>query len=142
VVDGWIKPIAQAATHWQFDSKSAAALLKDLQFNYRDVAEAAALTDQTAHQFRKTWIDTAFIQVHRFGARVLVATAAFAQIAEVWATAATSTAIGKQLNRPRWLCPNLEKMNHLTPSVILGSGTKKVRLYPRNAETLRRYNRG
>lgn len=141
VADGWLAPVSGTPSRWRFDRERVGALAELLRFEYRDVRNAIDVIGQTHFEFRRTWIDTGFVHTRQFGGRELIAVSDIDRIAELWRTAATGTAIGRTLNRTRWLCPNLQKMNKLQPTAILGSGSRKVRLYLRNAEPLDRYDR-
>lgn len=141
VADGWLAPVSGTPSRWRFDREGVDALAEQLRSDYRDVRNAIDVTGQTSSEFRRTWIDTGFVHTQRFGGRELIAVPDLERIAELWRASATGTAIGRSLNRARWLCPNLQKMNKLQPVVVLGSGTRRVRLYPRNAEPLGRYDR-
>jgi hypothetical protein len=140
IADGWISPISTSPTHWGFEPNRITELQGRLRDCYRDLSDAAKPTGQSVPEFRRTWIDTGFAAVRRFGTRLLIEATDLDRIVAIWNEAATSTAIGRGLSRGRWLCPNLQKMGMLQPVIILGSGNRRVRLYSRTAVELKRYD--
>lgn len=137
--DRWIEPLNVQARTLSFDRATATSLAERLAADYREISIAAKTTAQTVPAFRRTWIMTGFARVNRFGNRELITVADLERIESIWIEARSSSAIGSELGRTRSLCPNLQKMGELKPIRILGSGNKKIRLYPRNAEPLSRF---
>ncbi|WP_419616915.1 TniQ family protein [Thiolapillus sp.] len=139
VSQGWITPLDREARYLSFRKAEVLSLAARLNQNYQDLEIAAEATGQSVHAFRRTWIDTGFINGHRFGNRTIIAYSDLQKVLSVWDEAATGTEIGKQLGRHRYLCSNLKKMGRLKPCYVLGTGSKKVFLYPRNDPLLRHY---
>ena len=139
VSQGWITPLDREARYLSFRKAEVLSLATTLNQNYRDLEVAAKATGQSAHAFRRTWIDTEFISGHRFGNRTIITHTDLQKVLSVWEEAATGTEIGKQLGRHRHLCSNLKKMGRLKPCYVLGTGSKKVFLYPRNNPLLLHY---
>jgi hypothetical protein len=139
VANGWLSPISTAKTRWRFSEKEVSRLRDELLNHYCDLVDALKATGQSRAEFQRTWIDTGFAATRRFGTRTLIRESDLARIAEIWGMYGTSTAIGRDLKRRRWLCPNLDKMGQIRPSVILGSGSRKTRLYSRTDPLLSRY---
>lgn len=137
---GWISPSASHTHRQMFDRDAVAGLQLRLGRDFIPLAEAARLLGQTAAQFRRTWVATGLVQVHRFADRVLVETAGFVRIRETWRELGSASSIGRDLKRRRWLCPNLSTMGQLAEPTRLGTGTRQVRLYPRSAAVLRHYD--
>lgn len=139
VREGWIRPQDQHARRWMFDQAKSEELVQLLGRDFGDLESAAAVTGQTVHAFRRTWIGTGFVKARRFVGRELISVRDLSRIEAAWQEMATSSAIGTGLGRTRSLCPNLQKMGQLMPVTVLGAGRKKVRLYPRVAAPLARF---
>jgi len=139
VANGWLSPVSPMKTRQKFAEQEVYRLREELQHQYRDLVNALATTGQSRAEFQHTWINTGFIVTRRIGSRTLIRVSDLARIAELWQTHGTGAAIGRDLHRRRWLCPNLAKMGCLRPCTILGSGRHKVRLYLRADPTLSRY---
>jgi hypothetical protein len=80
---------------------------------------------------RRTWIISGYIEEVRLGTKKLVPKSDLDKVLSIWSEHATSTYIADSLGRKRYLCINLEKMGVLEPSFTLGSGSRKIKLYPR-----------
>lgn len=139
VREGWIRPQEPQARKWMFDQAKSEALGQRLEVAFRDLESAASVTGQTVHAFRRTWIGTGFVKARRFAGRELISVRDMGRIEAAWKEMATCSAIGTALGRTRSLCPNLQKMGQLEPVTVLGTGRKKIRLYPRVAAPLDRF---
>jgi hypothetical protein len=135
----WLTPLEPEARYLSFRRPEVLSLAETLNSEYQSINEAADATGQSTHAFRRTWIDTGFVRGILFANRMLVTRDDLQKVLSVWEEAATGTVIGHQLGRGRHLCSNLKKMGRLKPCYVLGSGSRKVYLYPRNAPLLLHY---
>lgn len=139
VSEGWIKPREFHARPWRFDRSAVRRLARNVRDRYCSIDLAAEKTGQSVRAFRRTWIETGFAQGSSFAGRVLIRVEDQQRIEAAWRDLATSSAIGNNLGRTRSLCPNLQKIGRMPSPVVLGTGTRKVRLFRRDAESLARY---
>lgn len=139
VSQGWITPLDREARYLSFRKAEVLSLVARLNSDYQELEAAAEATGQSVHAFRRTWIDTGFISGHRFGNRTFIAHSDLQKVLSIWEEAATGAEIGRRLGRRRHLCSNLKKMGLLKPCYVLGTGSKKVFLYPRNDPLLLHY---
>ena len=137
---GWIAPVAVLWRGRVFDGDTVRNLKRLLDENYVPISAAANSMGQSLAEFRRTWVYTQVIPVYAFNSRTLVKSEDLMRIQLMWREHGTSTSIGRALNRPRWLCPNLEKMARLPAPTIIGAGSSKVRLYPRRNQLLKKYD--
>ena len=138
----WLSPMRSEARYLSFESSKVTSLANLMEQSYQDIQEAARATGQSIHAFRRTWIDTGFIQAQRFAERTIIARKDIKKILSTWKEAATGSVISEQMGRRRYLCINLMKMGRLKPKLVLGSGTHKVYLYSRNDPALYLYQLG
>lgn len=136
---GWIAPFAVVTRRRMFGEAAVLELKRALAEDYVSIQEAATDMEQTIPQFYRTWVGSKTVVAHRFLERTLILIDDLDRISEMWRDIGTSTSVGRTLNRPRWLCPNLEKMARMPPPTVIGSGTSKVRLYSRAAPSLDKY---
>lgn len=137
---GWITTCGTHGRRQMFDKAVVLELSQTLNKEYMLAPAAARHLGQSVAEFRRTWISTGTIRTHQFADRALIARTDFRAVQQMWQDNGTASSIGRSLNRTRSLCPNLEKMRQLQPGIILGSGTRTARLYPRNAELLKHYD--
>lgn len=137
---GWIAPVAVLWRGRVFDGDTVRSLKRLLDEDYVPISAAANSMGQSLAEFRRTWVYTQVIPVYAFVSRTLVKSEDLMRIQSMWQEHGTSTSIGRALNRPRWLCPNLEKMARMPAPTIIGAGSSKVRLYPRRNQLLKKYD--
>lgn len=136
---GWITPVAVIARRRMFEESVVLELKRALEDDYVTIERAARDMAQTVPQFRRTWVDSQTVVAHRFVRQTLIAKDDLDRIRKMWREVGTASSIGDTLNRPRWLCPNLETMDQVTKPIIIGHGTSKVRLYSRAEPALEKY---
>jgi len=137
--NGWFEGFVREGKERRFLISDVHALRDRLQRDYSTVAAAAATLSQTPAQFRRAWVDTGLVKLHRFGLQDLVKFADLEQPRAIWSELATGSEIGRLTGRDRTLCSNLEKTGQLRPARVIGSGTRKIKLYSRTAEALCRF---
>jgi len=135
----WITPTTGTKRKWAFYRDSVLNLKKHLDENFLTLTKAAKHLNQTPAQFRKTWISTATVRSHVFADQVLIERADFDRVRLLWEEVGSASSISADLNRERWLCPNLTKMGQLPVITHLGTGSNSVRLYKRTTSVLGRY---
>lgn len=138
VADAWLAPIALTARVKRFDPPAVRSLQHRLANEYRSISASAAVCGQSPDQFRRCWIDSGVIAAHRFGDLRLVAVADLDALRRRHGGLATASEIGRLAGRPRTLCSNLEKIGAIEVADVVGTGTRKVKLYSRSASVLSR----
>ncbi len=128
---GWIEGDKSKNGAILFDTEASKALAHKIKQEFVTLEQACRLTRQSKQSFRRTWIISGYIEEIRLGSKKLVRKPDIDKVQSIWAEHATSTYIAASLGRERYLCVNLEKMGVLEPSFTLGSGSRKIKLYPR-----------
>ncbi len=137
---GWISPAAVLRKGRVFEGAVVQELRRSIDEDFVPLSAAARAMEQSEGEFRRTWVRTQTIPAYTFATRALVRSEDLRRIQHIWQASGTSTSIGRALNRPRWLCPNLQKMARMPAPTIIGSGSSKVRLYPRGEHILKKYD--
>ncbi len=137
---GWITSSKLVNRRKAYDAADVHELKRSLDQDFVSLAMAATKMGQSVPEFRRTWIYTGTISAQRFADRALISCEDLSRIRDIWLDSGTSTSIGRTLNRRRWLCPNLQKMEQIPPPTIVGTGATKVRLYARKTQALCKYN--
>lgn len=137
--DGWIELSGCESDARRFIEEDMHAIRDRVTQDYLPLLAAASRLSQTPSQFRRTWVDTGLISVRRLGDQDLVPLVDLESLQALWEQLATGSEIGRLTGRHRTLCSNLEKIGQLRPVRVIGTGTRKVKLYSRAAEAFARF---
>jgi len=130
VRDGWIKASKNSRGHYLFQATDVVRLTDKINNDYIDLESACEYLEQPLQSFRRTWVITGLVTVHRLGHRRLISKSQLSKVQRLWCDHKTSAYIAKRIGRHRSFCINLEKIGILKPTLIIGNKAKKIKLYP------------